>query len=51
MGGQTKNVLPAKERYFPGIKEFQKFFPESTEQTQSAGFSEITFCTEMQTNK
>ena len=26
MGGQTKNVLPAKERYFPGIKEFNSFF-------------------------
>ena len=50
MGGQTKNVLPAKERHLPGIKEFSSFFPESTEQNQSAGFPEITFCTETQTN-
>ena len=25
MGGQTKNVLPAKERHFPRIKEFNSF--------------------------
>ena len=24
-GGQTKNVFPAKERHFPGIKEFNSF--------------------------
>ena len=24
--GQTENVLPAKEGYFPGIKEFNSFF-------------------------
>ena len=26
VGGQTKNVFPAKERHFPGIKEFNSFF-------------------------
>ena len=26
VGGQTENVLPAKERHFPGIKEFNSFF-------------------------
>ena len=26
VGGQTKNVVPAKERHFPGIKEFNSFF-------------------------
>ena len=26
VGGQTKNVFPAKERHFPGIKEFNGFF-------------------------
>ena len=25
-GGQTKNVFPAKERHFPGIKELYSFF-------------------------
>ena len=26
VGGQTKNVFPAKERHFPRIKEFKSFF-------------------------
>ena len=26
VGGQTKNVFSAKERHFPGIKEFNSFF-------------------------
>ena len=26
VGGQTKNVFPAKEKHFPGIKEFNRFF-------------------------
>ena len=26
VGGQTKNVFPAKERHFPHIKEFKSFF-------------------------
>ena len=51
VGDQTKNVFPAKERHFPGIKEFNSFFAESTEQNPSADFSEIIFRIEMQTNK
>ena len=26
VGGQTKNVFPAKEKHHPGIKEFNRFF-------------------------
>ena len=26
VGGQTKNLFPAKETHFPGIKEFNSFF-------------------------
>ena len=51
VGGQTKNLFPAKERHFPGIKEFNSFFSESIEQNLFAGFPEVTFHTEMQTNK
>ena len=51
VGGQTKNVFPEKERHFLGIKEFNSFFPESTEQNPSAGFPEITFYTEMQASR
>ena len=51
VGGQTKNVFPEKERHFLGIKEFNSFFPESTEQNPSAGFPEITFYTEMQATR
>ena len=51
VGGQTKNVFPTKERHFLDIKEFNSFFPESTKQTPSASFPEITFCTEMQATR
>ena len=30
VGGRTKNVYPAKERHFPGRKEFNSFFFNST---------------------
>ena len=51
VGGQTKNVFPTKERHFLDIKEFNSFFPESSEQNPSASFPEITFCTEMQATR
>ena len=50
-GGQMKNVFLPKKKHFPSIKEINQFFSESTEQNLSAGFPEITFCTEMQINK
>ena len=40
-----------KGKAFSKYEINQHFFPESTEQNPSAGFTEIIFGTEMQTNK
>ena len=40
-----------KGKTFSKYEINQHFFPESTEQNPSAGFTEIIFGTEMQTNK
>ena len=51
VGGQKKKCIPCKRKTFSRYKRIQEFFPESTVQNPFGGFPEITFCTEMQTNK
>ena len=46
-----QKMYSQQRKTFSGYKRIQQFFPESTEQNPSVGFSEITFGTEMQTNK